>query len=293
MPERFWTEWRWGLLLVLLVVLLSVGCSPYDRARKWMGYERGEDESADEAIPPEAQQETVMIDGKPYVRSRNPYYLAYADQPEYIYVPKGQEFVGLQQQLINAVARAVGKEKEKAAGKTIPPDKLQDLVRAEVDRILRDQGLGGFVSRGGGKELGPYVGRAVAVIPNPETPRNYEAATRSLAVSLGEAWESTEDIKVSDLEQVKAALGKAGARGKLSLRPNIQALGDFLGVQGIVLTNIISPEKGPTGFLGLEQIPARIGLMYGSDGVPPPHNYEARIQKVVKCVVRREGAIFR
>jgi hypothetical protein len=258
MPERLWQGWRWWILLGLLTMLLLVGCNPYQKTKQWMGLDKG-DEEAEEAVPPEAQEETVMVDGKPYVRSRNPYWLSYPDQPEYIYVEKGREFVGFQQYMTKALAKAIGREQAKAAGKTIPPDKLQELVRAEVDRILREQGLGGFVSRSGGKEVGPYVGRAVAVIPSPETPRNYEGANRTLAVSLGEALGRTKDIKVSDLEQVKSALAKAGVRGKLGLRPNIQALGDSLGVQGIVLTNIIPPEKGTNGFMVLEVYDTFVG----------------------------------
>ena len=83
---------------------------------------------------------------------------------------KGTEFVGAQQYLINSLAKAVGGQQAKAAGQTIPPDKLQEMVRTEVDRILREQGLGGFVSQG--KEgASPIVGRAVAVIPDLDTPR--------------------------------------------------------------------------------------------------------------------------
>ena len=48
----------------------------------------------------------------------------------------------------------MGAQQAKAAGKTIPPDKLQEMVRTEVDRILREQGLGGFVSQGKAGRLG-------------------------------------------------------------------------------------------------------------------------------------------
>ena len=95
-----------------------------------------------------------MIDGKPYVRSKNPYWLTEPQAPEYLYVEKGKEFVGAQQYLINSLAKAMGKQQAKAAGKTIPPDKLQEMVRAEVDRILKEQGLGGFVSQGKGGAAG-------------------------------------------------------------------------------------------------------------------------------------------
>ena len=47
------------------------------------------------SVPPEVAGETVVIDGKTYVRSRNPYYLTYPAEPEYIFVEKGKEFVGL------------------------------------------------------------------------------------------------------------------------------------------------------------------------------------------------------
>ena len=89
-----------------------------------------------------------MIDGKPYVRSKNPYWLSDANAPEYLYVEKGTEFAGAQQHLVNSLAKALGLQQAKAAGQTIPPDKLQEMVRSEVDRILKEQGLGGFVSQG-------------------------------------------------------------------------------------------------------------------------------------------------
>ncbi len=191
-----------------------------------------------------------MIDGKPYVRSKNPYWLTYPEQPEYIYVEKGREFKGMQQRLLDAIAKAVGKEKEKGA-KTIPPDKLQEMVKAEVDRILREQGLGGFVSQGRG-EKAPYVGRSVAVIPDLDTPTSYDGLNRTLAIALGDAAGRTKDLRVVGQDQVKEALGKAGINGKLSLSPNIKALGDYLGVQGIVLTGIMPPEKGSQGAMVMQ-----------------------------------------
>ena len=87
--------------------------------------------------------------------------------------------------MLESIAKVVGKEKEKGA-KTIPPDKLQEMVKAEVDRILREQGLGGFVSQGKG-EKAPYVGRSVAVIPDLDTPTSYDGLNRTLALALGDA----------------------------------------------------------------------------------------------------------
>jgi hypothetical protein len=240
-----------ALALTLIAVPLLNGCGAWKAAKEWAGYSTsGQDEEA--TAPPEAQQETVMIDGKPYIRSKNPYWLSYQDAPEYIYVEKGTEFVTMQQQLIDAIARAVGRDRDKAAGKAIPPDKLQEMVKAEVDRILKEQGLEGFVSSAKGPKA-PVVGRAVAVIPDAkETPRSLEGMNRTLASSLAEALRRTKDVTVVGDEKVREALNKANIAGKLSLRPNIQALGDHLGVQGIVLTKVIPPQGSNPGFLVLE-----------------------------------------
>ena len=236
-------------LVILLIISASVVFNGCTTMKKWVGWQKGEEE--EESTPPEAQQEEVMIDGKPYLRSKNPYWLTYADQPEYIYVEKGKEFIPVQQHMINALARAIGKEKEKAAGKAVPPDKLQEMVRQEVDRILKEQGLAGFVSKSRGEQA-PYSGRAVAIISDLDTPISQEGLNRNLAVSLAEALRRQKDITVSGDDQVRAAVSKAGVTGKLALPPNIRALGDYLGVQGIVLTGVLPPERGAAGVMMLE-----------------------------------------
>ena len=251
MPKSFSPLMRFGLALVLIAVLLLNGCGAWKSAKEWAGY-GNPDQDEEETAPPEAQQENVMIDGKPYIRSKNPYWLTYPDQPEYIYVEKGKEFIPMQQRLIEAIAKAVGREKDKAAGKAIPPDKLQEMVKAEVDRILKEQGLGGFVSTAKGQKS-PVAGRAVAVIPDTtETPRSQEGLNRTLATSLAEALRRTKDVTVSEDAKVREALNKAGIAGKLGMRPNIQALGDQLGVQGIVLTKVIPPEGSNPGVMVLD-----------------------------------------
>jgi hypothetical protein len=240
-----------ALVLTLIAVLFFLnGCGTWKSAKDWAGYPSVDDEV--ETAPPEAQQETVMIDGKPYIRSQNPYWLTYQDAPEYIYVEKGSEFVPMQQHLIDSVAEAVGRKKQEAAGKSIPPDKLQEMVKAEVDRILREQGLKGFVSSAKGQKA-PVVGRAVAVIPDTkETPRGQEGMNRTLATSLAEALRSTKGVIVVGDEKMREAVNKANIAGKLSLPANIKALGDQLGVQGIVLTKVIPPQGSNPGFLVLE-----------------------------------------
>jgi len=262
MLKKFALTLRLGLLLLVIAALLSGGCTT---VKKWAGY--GNDDEDEEMVPPEAKQETVMIDGKPYIRSKNPYWLSYANAPEYLYVEKGKEFVGVQQNLINSLAKAMGREQAKAAGKTIPPDKLQEMVRAEVDRILREQGLGGFVSQGKGGEVG-YVGRAVAVIPDLDTPKSSDGLNRTLAMALGSAVGKTKDLKVAPPEQVQEALRKAVVAGKLNLPPNIKALGDAMGVQGIVLTGIMPPEGGAQGAMVLQVYDTFTGLQENSIVTP-------------------------
>ncbi len=245
-----------GLALVLGAALALNGCSTMKKTWSTISGSRVEDEKeekemAQESVPPEAQQETVMIDGKPYVRSKNPYWLTYPNQPEYLYVEKGTEFVGLQQHLINSLARAVGRERAKTEGKAVPPDKIQELVRQEVERVLREQGLGGFVSKGKA-EKSPYGGRAVAVIPDLETPKSFEGLNRNLATGLAESLRRQKDISVSGDDRVREALAKVRPVGKMSSGATIQALGDQLGVQGVVLTGVVPPDKGSPGYLAVE-----------------------------------------
>jgi hypothetical protein len=256
---------RLGILLLVSAALLSGGCSSMDSVKKWVGF--GSDDADEETAPPEARQETVMIDNKAYVRSKNPYYLTEPQAPEYLYVEKGKEFTSAQQFLIQSLAKAVGDQQAKAAGKTIPPDKLQEMVRAEVDRILKEQGLGGFVSQGKEGASG-VVGRAVAVVPDLDTPKSFDGLNRTLAMALGSALGKTKDLKVSPPESVQEALRKATVAGKLTLAPNIKALGDALGVQGIVLTGIMPPEGGAQGAMVLQIYNTFTGLQ--EDAVVAP-----------------------
>ena len=259
-----------GLPVLLAGSLAVGGCST---VKQWAGY--GTNDEFEETAPPEARQETVMIDGKPYVRSKNPYWMSVANAPEYLYVEKGSEFVGAQQYMIDSLVKAMGAQQAKAAGKTIPPDKLQEMVRSEVDRILREQGLGGFVSQGK-PGASAVVGRAVAVIPDLDTPKSYDGLNRTLAMAVGSAMGKTKDLKVSTPESVQEALRKVTVAGKLSLAPNIKALGDALGVQGIVLTGIMPPEGGAQGAMVLQVYDTFTGLQEGaivapaaSEGVRP------------------------
>ncbi len=245
-----------GLLAALLFVAgagqVFMGCSgSWNDVKTWAGYPSADKTEDVETIPPESKQETVMIDGKPYVRSKNPYWLSYPNQPEYIYVEKGREMHTMQEYLVKSLATAIGKQQAGAAGKTISPDKMQELVKAEVDRILREQGLGGFVSQAGGVKA-PYMGRSVAVIPDLDTPVSDEGLNRTMAMALGEALGRVKDIRVADQGKVREALGKTGRAGKLNQPDNIKALGDILGVQGLVLTGIMPPERDAPAAMALQ-----------------------------------------
>lgn len=247
-----------GLLVILGLVLGLSGCA---RMKEWVGWPTQED------VPPESVEETVVIDGKTYVKSRNPYYLTYPEQPEYIYAEKGTEFVGMQDYLVKALAKEVAKEKKKAGAAAVPPDQLQELVRKEVERVLREQGLGGMVYASRvGKAAGPYPGRAVAVIPAlSETPRGYEGLNRTLAVSLATELKRQKNLLVVGEERLKEALAKVTpAAGKLTERRHIRALGDALGVQGIIVTRIIPPEQGTSGFMVMELYETFLGTQIKS-----------------------------
>jgi len=246
-------------LMAILAGMLVIGCGAWGSVKKWTGTD-SKDDLDEEMVPPESQQETVMIDGKAYVRSKNPYWMMVADQPEYLYVEKGTEFVGAQQHLINSLVKAVGAQQQKAAGKAIPPDKLQEMVRAEVDRILREQGLGGFVSQTKGGASAAVVGRAVAVIPDLDTPSSAAGLNRTLGTALTEALGRTKDLRVSTPAQVDAALRQAGVADQKTISTKIKTLGDALSVQGIVLTGVMPSQGGAQGAIILEVYDAFTGL---------------------------------
>jgi hypothetical protein len=265
--------WQLGLVIIIAALLLN-GCGAVGSVKKWMGMGTGEEET-EATVPPESQQETVMVEGKPYVRSRNPYYLMYPEEPEYIYVEKGREFKGFQDYLMESLAKRVAQEQKMASGQTVPPDKLQEMVRAEVDRILREQGLGGYAARYRGERVG-LTGRAVGIIPNPESPSRYAGVNQTLAVSLAEVLGRHKDVKVAPPDKVRGALAKAGVHGKLALARNIQALGDYLGVQAVVLTSVVPAERAGGEYLSLEiydtyhgrKVDSVLGPV-GSDGATP------------------------
>ena len=131
-----------GLVLIVCLVFLVSGCT---RMKKWTGMTSPDDEEvareAKEAAAPEVAGETVVIDGKTYVRSRNPYYLTFPAEPEYVYAEKGKEFVGLGETMSRMRAKITGKETKSTAG--VPPEQVQEMVRQEVERIMREQGRGG------------------------------------------------------------------------------------------------------------------------------------------------------
>jgi hypothetical protein len=95
-------------------------------------------------------------------------------------------------------------------------------------------------------------------------------------MAQGGALGKTKDLKLSAPESVQEALRKATVAGKLTLAPNIKALGDALGVQGIVLTGIMPPEGGTQGAMVMQVYNTFTGLQEdaivgtgGAGGVNP------------------------
>jgi len=238
------------VMLVLLAAFLQ-GCTTI---KKWTGLQTADDEEVareakEAATAPEAVGDTVVIDGKTYVRGRNPYYLTYPAEPEYVYYEKGKEFRGLGDVIAKWRDRWTGKDKSLAG---VPPEKVQEMVRAEVERILREQGRSGdlFVSKV--KSRSPYSGRAVAVVPAlRETPRSYEGLNLTVANNLRADLARQQDLVVIPEAATKEAEGKI-IGGKVSTGRNIQALGNALGVQGVIITQVIPPGyKDSSGYVAL------------------------------------------
>lgn len=252
MKEMLGRSWARMLVIMLLIALAGGGCTT---VKRWVGLSSPEDEELDREaretspFPPGMEEETVVIDGKTYVRSRNPYYLTDPVAPEYVYVEKGREYVGLRENLARLFAKYSGDSK-KTAG--VPPEKVQEMVRQEVERLLREQGQGGLLFAARTKSPSPFPGRAVAVVPALiETPKSYEGLNLTLANNLRAELQRQRDLIVINEAATKEALAKI--TGKLTARHNLQALGNALGVQGVVITQVIPPgAKDSSGYLVME-----------------------------------------
>jgi len=239
------------LSLFICLLFLLQGCTTI---KKWTGLQTADDEEVareakEAATTPEAAGDTVVIGGKTYVKGRNPYYLTYPAEPEFVYYEKGKEFTGLGDALAKWRDRRSGKEKGMAG---VPPEKVQEMVRAEVERILREQGRGGDIFVSKVKASSPYSGRAVAVVPAlRETPKGYDGLNLTLANNLRADLARQRDLVVIP----EAATKEAEARlfgGKIATSRNIQALGQALGVQGVIITQVIPPGyKDSSGYVGL------------------------------------------
>ncbi len=248
---------RWlgtGLVVLSSLVILVSGCT---KVKKVVGLTTPDDEEvareAQEAggrATPGQAGETVVIDGKTYVKSRNPYYLTYPAEPEFVYAEKGKEFVGLGDTMAKLREKYTGKSTKTTGG--VPPEQVQELVRQEVARILREQGRGGelFVSKV--KSSSPYSGRAVAVIPDlSNTPKGYDGLNLTVANNLRADLQRQKDLVVIPEAATKEAETKTPSR-KLTDSRTIQALGNALGVQGVIITQVIPPGyKDSSGYAAL------------------------------------------
>lgn len=241
-----------GLVLMMSLFVLASGCTT---AKKWVGLTTPDDEEVareakESATPPEMLGDTVVIDGKTYVRSRNPYYLTVPNEPEFVFAEKGKEFDSLGGSLAKLRDKITGRKPESTSG--VPPEKVQEMVRQEVDRIMREQGRSGelFVSKV--KTTSPYSGRAVAVVPAlSETPKGYDGLNLTLANNLRADLQRQRDLVVIPDAATKEGLTKVGG-SKITTSRNIQALGNALGVQGVIITQVIPPGyKDSSGYLAM------------------------------------------
>jgi len=259
--------WFFLLILALAAGLTLAGCGAAKRTwRKVSGTRAPDPELEAEAkAPPEAVEEEIVIDGKVWVRSKNPYYNYIAGEPEYIYTQKGKEFKGLTGFLVDSLARKLGIDKDKKPG--VPEDQVKEMVRQEVDRILREQGLKAYYSQEKGQPKG-VVGRYVAVYPNPETSGGERGANRMLSADLTDALSRQKDLKVAGPDKVRSALSQAKVAGKLTEPQNLRALGDAMGVHGLILTGVVPARSGNPGFLVVEVYDTYMGNKV--DGIAYP-----------------------
>jgi hypothetical protein len=241
------------LTLILVAVLLPAGCSrAKEKWRQISGTRAPDSDLEGEAMaPPESKQETVVIDGKTWVRSRNPYYLLIPNEPEYIYAEQGKELKTAKQMLLAGLARQLGWEQKAKEAKGIPQEQVQEMVRKEVDRLLREQGLSAL-SKGGRLSASRIYGRYVAVYPAPESVRSMEGPNYALATTLSEYLGRQKGIKIASPEKVRAALIKAQVTGSLTNYKALQALGDTSGAQALILTRVVPPSGRNPTFLVLE-----------------------------------------
>lgn len=282
------------VIMAVAAVLISAGCSNLkDKWRRVTGTRAPDtDLEAEAKVPPESIKEEVIIDGKTWVKSRNPNYPSMPNEPEYVYAEKGKEFKSLTEMFMAAVARRYGYDKKAQEAKGIPEEKVQQLVRQEVDRILREQGLKALYSQEKGRRPG-VIGRYVAVYPNPESDRSMEGQNRALAASLTDYLSRLKDLKVAGPDKVKASLGKAQATGALTQRQNLQALADTLGVQALILTRVVPAAGKNPNFLVLELYDTFKGTKV--DGIAYPEERKpdtAVIQSFVRNNALRLSAVL-
>jgi hypothetical protein len=232
-------------ILILAAVLLPVGCGGMkEKWRQISGTRAPDSDLEGEAMaPPESKQEVVVIDGKTWVRSRNPYYLLIPNEPEYIYAEQGKELKTAKSMILAGLAKQLGWEKKSNEAKGIPPEQVQEMVRKEVDRLLQEQGLKALYVTGKMRPSGIF-GRYVAVFPGSETTSSLEGPNYALATTLSEYLSKQKDIKVAGPDRVRSAAAKAQVAGPLTTHKSLQTLGDATGVQALVVTRVVPPSSG-------------------------------------------------
>jgi hypothetical protein len=281
-------------ILIFAAALVPAGYSRMKEKWRQVSGTRAPDSDLEEEAtsPPEAQKEEVVINGKTMVRSRNPYYLTLPNEPEYIYTEKGKELKTLQSLIEGSIARRLGLTKKTEVSKGVPEEEVQERVRKEVDRLLREQGLQALYSHGQGRPS-KVIGRYVAVYPNPENARSMDGQNHTLAEDIVAQLSRLKDVKVVGPDKVRAELSKAQATGAVNQRQTLQTLGDTAGVQGLILTGVVPTSGKNPSFLVLEVYETFKGTKVDSFAYPVEGNPNAdTIEKFVRNnALRLAGAL--
>ena len=94
-----------------------------------------------------------------------------------------------------------------------------------------------------------------------------------LSADLADALSRQKDLKVAGPDKVRSALSQAKVTGKLTEPQNLRALGDAMGVHGLILTGVVPARSGNPGFLVVEVYDTYMGnkvdgIAYPVEGTP-------------------------
>jgi hypothetical protein len=131
----------------------------------------------------------------------------------------------------------------------------------------------------------------VAVIPAlSETPKGYDGLNLTLANNLRADLQRQRDLVVMPEAATKEAQTKVGG-SKLATSRNIQALGNALGVQGVIITQVIPPGyKDSSGYLAMSLYETFNGSEVKT--ILEPFGASTPKTDVVDMAVRKDSALL-